>query len=198
MKRLIGNLKKITPGRRKLSDDSGVAAIEFAILAPILILLFIGTLEISYAVAVDRKISRISSSVADLITQGDSYSEADLNKIMDIAKRIMQPYEDPANALKISLVAIEIDSGEAKVDWSHGFNGGDEPAQGSTFAVPANIKVDGTYLLSATVSVEHEPAFSFVGFREGYITFDDSSISLEEQMFLRPRLDGGGIQCSDC
>lgn len=198
MRQKMGMLKNISQFRRLIKENDGVAAIEFAILAPVLILLFLGTLEISYAVAVDRKVSRISSSVADLITQGEEFNESELNDIMDIAKRIMRPYNEPAGNLKISLVAIEVASGEAKVQWSHGFNGGAEPAKGSTFSVPANIKVDGTHLLSATVSVDHEPAFSFVGFREGYITFDDSSIALEEQMFLRPRLDGGGIDCTNC
>ena len=51
------------------TEIRGVAALEFAIIAPILILMLVGTLEISLAIAVNRKVSRISSTVADLITQ---------------------------------------------------------------------------------------------------------------------------------
>lgn len=198
MRNFSARIRSYLTGNRYVADNEGVAAIEFALIAPILILLFVGTLEVSYAVAVDRKISRVSSSVADLITQGDSFSTADLNKIMNISERIMYPYDEPAQNLKISLSAIEIKSGQATVQWSHSYNGGEKPAKGSSFPVPTNIKVDGTYLLSATVSLEHQPAFSFIGFKEGALTFDDSSISLEEQMFLRPRLTGDGIACSDC
>ncbi|MEM9277143.1 MAG: TadE/TadG family type IV pilus assembly protein [Pseudomonadota bacterium] len=176
-------------------DKKGVAAVEFALIVPILLLLFIGTLEISLAVAVDRKVSRISSSVADLITQSENFNEAGLDQLMDIANRIMHPYDA---TVKISIVAVYIDDdGVAKVEWAHGRNGGAEPAQGSLFNVPASIKTNDTFLLSARVSSDHEPAFAFINFDGSKITFDDASIELSEQMFLRPRT-GSGITCSDC
>ncbi|MEM7068821.1 MAG: TadE/TadG family type IV pilus assembly protein [Pseudomonadota bacterium] len=186
-------LRHILPSRY-LADNKGVAAVEFALLVPILLLLFVGTMEISLAVAVDRKVSRISSSVADLITQDENYNKAGLNKIADIAGRIMYPYDDE---VKISIVGIKIENNQAKVAWAHPINGGEKPAEGSIFEVPASIKTNDTFLLSATVGTSHKPAFSFIGYDGDSLSFDDAAIELEEQMFLRPR-KGGDIDCSDC
>ncbi len=183
---------------RYAKDNKGVAAIEFAFIAPVLILLFIGTLEISYAVAVDRKVSRVSSTIGDLITQDDQYTAAELSELYKVTKRIMLPYEEPADNLKISVVGITIAGGKAKVDWSDAYQGGEKPAPGSIYPVPANIKIDGTSLVTAKVTLDHKPAFSFVGYQDGRLTFDSSSISLSEQMYLRPRLSVAGVECSDC
>ncbi|MEM9331470.1 MAG: TadE/TadG family type IV pilus assembly protein [Pseudomonadota bacterium] len=189
---------RIAEQRKKipfLKNKEGVAAVEFALIVPILLLLFIGTLEISLAVAVDRKVSRISSSVADLITQGDSFNKAGLDQLTDIANRIMRPYDD---VVKISVVAVDIDSnGVAKVAWSYARNGGDKPAPGTLFTVPASIRTDDTFLISSTVGTDHAPAFSFLSFDGSTLKFDDAAIELSEQMFLRPR-KGDDIDCSDC
>ena len=142
-------------------------------------------------------ISRISSSVADLITQdtGDGYTPEALDKIADIAERIMYPYDDEVN---ISIVGVEIKNNAAKVAWSHAVGtGASKPGEGSTYNVPSSIKTNDTFLLATTVSTSHKPAFSFIGFDGNSLTFDDAAIDLEEQMFLRPR-SGNDIDCDNC
>ena len=198
MNSLFSNCRSSVLVNRYLKDSKGVAAIEFAFIAPVLILLFIGTLEISYAVAVDRKISRVSSTIADLITQDTTFTVAELNDLYEVSARIMKPYNEPAANLKISVVGITIENNEAKVDWAHPFQGGEKPAVGSIYPVPANIKINDTSLLTAKVTLDHKPAFSFIGYQNGGLKFDSSSISLSEQMYLRPRISTTGVECVDC
>ncbi|MEO0327879.1 MAG: TadE/TadG family type IV pilus assembly protein [Pseudomonadota bacterium] len=181
-------------GRSFRKSQQGVAAIEFAILAPILILLFVGTLEISLAVAVDRKVSRVSSSIADLITQSNDLSSNEVDEILDVANRIMQPYDDD---ISISVVGVEIKDDEAKVVWACQRNGGGKPSVGSDYTIPAQIMVNDTFLVSATVATSHEPAFKFIGYKNGKLTFDETAIEMEEQMFLRPRL-GSSVEVTGC
>lgn len=177
-------------------DNKGVAALEFAIIAPILILMFLGTIEISLAIAVDRKVSRISSAVADLITQQDSEFTAEtLDGIFEISSRIMYPYTDQ---VEIVVSGIRITGSTAQVEWSRGYGGGTKKAVGSTYVVPNSIKIDGTFLVAATVKTDHAPAFKFVNYENGGLTFDGASIELSEEMFLRPRLSASGQSCSDC
>lgn len=183
---------------RYFQDKKGVAAIEFAFIAPILILLFIGTMEVSYAVSVDRKVSRVSSTVADLITQDSNFTADELDSLMDVSSRIMQPYEYPSDNIKISIISVSIAGGQATVDWCHNFNNGETPAVNSVYTVPDNIKIDGTRLLTTKVTLDHKPAFSFVGYQNGKLTFDASTISLSEEMFLRPRNGQRAIECPDC
>lgn len=187
--RLPGNL------RRFRKDNEGVAALEFAIIAPILVLLFLGTIEISLAVAVDRKVSRVSSAVADLITQQpDEFDTDTLDSIFEISSQIMYPYDD---GVEIVVSGLKIDNGVARVEWSRGYGGGSKRSVGSTYAVPSSIKVDGTFLVAATVKTDHSPAFKFVNYKDGGLTFDGASIELSEEMFLRPRRASEQL-CTDC
>lgn len=176
-------------------DSKGIAAVEFAFIAPVLILLFLGTLEISLAVAVDRKVSRVSSSVADLITQfeGD-ISPSDIQSIMDISERIMYPYDDP---LGIVVSGVQISGGNAEVQWSEASGSANELATDSVVDIPSSIKTDGSFLLVATVTSSHAPAFKFVNFANGKLTFDGEPIDIKETMYLRSR-SGGSQTCSTC
>ncbi|MDJ0613270.1 MAG: pilus assembly protein [Rhizobiaceae bacterium] len=179
-------------------DESGVAALEFAIIAPILILLFLGTIEISLAIAVDRKISRISSSVADLITrtQFSDLPVSEMDEFVKIANRIMYPYQD---SVAISIMGIDVVNGSSTVRWRYTTGGGTAPAPGQPFTVPANIRNTDAFLIAAVVKTDHSPAVGFINYDDGKISFDGASIELSEQMFLRPRrAKDTGIDCSAC
>ena len=94
-----------------IKNSQAVAAVEFALIAPILLVLFIGTVEISLLVSVDRKISRTSSAIADLVAQGaqsGDFSGTDgqneLRSLFGVAERVMYPYSDKIPCIVISHV----------------------------------------------------------------------------------------------
>ena len=56
--------------RSNLSQDCrGVAAIEFAMIVPIMLVMFFGTVEFSSGVAVDRKVTLMARTLSDLTSQ---------------------------------------------------------------------------------------------------------------------------------
>jgi len=166
-------------------EAQGVAAVEFAIIAPLMILLFFATLEVSTAVAVNRKISRVSSTVGDLVTQSETLTNSDIADIMRSASYVMKPYD---HTVGIVITGIEIESGAATVVWSKSQNA-TAATIGATYAVPIKIKNDGTFLVSAKVSTSHSPmvAFTKMGANR-QLTFDTTAIEMEEEIFLRPRI----------
>ena len=91
-------------------DSKAVAAVEFALIAPLLLLLFVGTVEVSLAVAVDRKLSRTSSAVADLVTQLQSPTGADVESILGVTDRIMFPYTNRIPCVVISELRTTFDA----------------------------------------------------------------------------------------
>jgi len=91
--------------------SKGVAAVEFALIAPLLLVLFVGTVEISLLVSVDRKLSRASSTVADLITQSQAPSLNTIESLFGVVDKIMYPYTD-----KIPCVAITYVEANVEVD----------------------------------------------------------------------------------
>ncbi len=171
------------------SEAKGVAALEFAIIAPLLIMLFFATLEVSTLVSVNRKVSRVSSTVGDLITQSQTLTANDVQDIMRSATYVMEPYD---HTVKIVISGIEIESGAAKVIWSCSQNTSALPV-GSIYTVPTKIKKDGTFLVASNVNVTHTPMIAFYNVKENAhgvsdLETDTSAVNMEEEIFLRPRV----------
>src|SRR5690242_13619601 len=81
-------------------DCRGVAAIEFAMIVPIMLLLFFGTVEVSSAVAVKRKLVLVARAASDLTSQSpDSVKAADMQNAFAASGAIILPYSlTPLNA----------------------------------------------------------------------------------------------------
>lgn len=179
-------------------EIKAVAAIEFAFLAPVMLLMYVGTIEISAAMSANRKLSRVASTVGDLMTQMDCYTNADVNDILEIADEIMFPYN---NALAITITGIQVTSSGGEVVWSRSNGGGGAPA-GSPHAVPNGINTEGIFLVSASVSMSYAPATGWFFFQEregktGRLGKNTGAIEMSEELFLRPRIGnsvtvGGG------
>lgn len=167
-------------------EVAGVAAIEFAIIAPIMILMFFATLEVSTAVAVNRKLARVSSTLGDLITQSQTLTEDNVTDIMRAAAYVMQPYD---HSLEIIITQISIEDGAATVDWSRSSPTGVQHTAGETYTVPTKILNDDTYLVAAKVRASHSPLFAFTTVEEhNKLKFSTTAIDMEEEIFLRPRI----------
>ena len=63
-------------------DRRGVSAVEFALIAPIMIGLYFGCVEVSDAVAVDRKVSLTAAALANLSAQVTTISSNDMTTIL--------------------------------------------------------------------------------------------------------------------
>src|SRR5436189_136417 len=97
--------------RRYRSDTEGVAAIEFAMIVPIMAVMFIGAVELSQAITVDRRVTQIASSTADLVARWSPASGApngipqtEITDIMKVGGYIMSPYN--VGPLKIVLRSV--------------------------------------------------------------------------------------------
>ncbi|WP_430513432.1 TadE/TadG family type IV pilus assembly protein [Pannonibacter phragmitetus] len=100
-----------------------MAAVEFALILPFLLILMIGMAETTTALSYKRKISQVAFSMADLVSQSSSLSSAEMNDIMVAARAIMEPF--PADDLTVVIASVSFDSrGKATVDWSVNQAGG--------------------------------------------------------------------------
>lgn len=93
MKRsLREGLKTISPkqlSRRYRDDEAGIAAIEFAIIAPVMIGMYFGLAEIASAISVDRRVSHGTNVAGDLATQQPQLRDADIDEVVSAALRVM-------------------------------------------------------------------------------------------------------------
>jgi Flp pilus assembly protein TadG len=194
------------PASRRLFDafirfrrgERGVAAVEFAFIAPIMLLLFVGTLELSSGISVNRKLSRLSSTLSDLVTQSQNLSCSDVDDIMKAASKVIFPYDEAK--VKIVLTGVNIDAaGAAKVEWSRAKNTAAH-ATGATYSgVPTMIKVPNTFLVSAKVTTEYVPSFGWAQFSgPNGLSFSRDAINMDEEIFLRPRMSSKTLAATAC
>lgn len=171
---LKSSWKRLLDWRR---DDSGVSAIEFAFVVPIMITMYIGAVELSHALTVDRRVTAVASAAADLVAQSKEVSDADLTDIFEAATTIMTPYS--ATPISIVLSSVVADENNlTTVAWSSAHNGSAR-AEGSTLAVPAGLTQPFSSVIVAEVSYAYDPP---VG---EYLT---GGVTLADTFYLRPRL----------
>jgi Flp pilus assembly protein TadG len=158
-------------------DGRAVSAIEFAMLLPVMVTLYLGVVEVSKGVAVDRKVTLTTRTMADLASRVTSINNADMSSLLNASSAVIAPY--PPSPLRIVLSAVSIDAnGVAKVAWSDTL-GGSARAVGSTVSVPSVLAVPSTQLIWSEVSYTYNPTFGYV------VT---GSMNLSDQIYMRPRL----------
>lgn len=98
-------------------DRRGVSAVEFALIAPVLIVLYCGLAEMTQAMMAERRLSNIASAIGDLVAQGTQTGPTKMADIFTIGSTIMAPF--PATNLKMCVVSVVSDaSGKDTVAWS--------------------------------------------------------------------------------
>ncbi len=172
--------------RRLARDKRGVSAVEFAMLLPLMVALYLGGVEVSQAVAIDRKVTLIARTVADLIAQVTSVNATDMSNILAASTAVAAPYPD--TKLKIVVSRVDIDaSSVAKVIWSRTKNGTARAAN-STVTLPSALTVANTSLIWAETSYAYTPTIGYV------IT---GTMTLKDQIYMRPRLSDK-VECNSC
>ena len=110
---------------RKFSTDAdAVAATEFAIVVPFMLLLLVGGVELGEGMAINVKVSATAHSVADMVTQNTSLSTTSMQNILTGATSIIAPYPVTGGQLLVTVSEISSDStGRQTLQWSQSYNG---------------------------------------------------------------------------
>ena len=111
--------------RRFLKNKSGLAAVEFAFVLPVMLSMMFGMVELSQAMGARAAVTNLASTGADLIAQESSVTDADLNNVFGALGAMLYPYS--VTPVKIVITSI-VDDGSGgvtgKVAWSDGYTGG--------------------------------------------------------------------------
>jgi Flp pilus assembly protein TadG len=94
MSRLRNRTRLWIWARIRASNQDGIAAVEFAMLLPIMITLFFGVVETSLALLCRADVSKMASTAADLISQANTLSSADVGNAYAAAGILLYPYYD--------------------------------------------------------------------------------------------------------
>lgn len=160
---------------RLIENCRGTAAMEFALVVPLLLSLWIGTIELSNAHIVGRKAAVASQAAADLVAQREFVTADDLADVIAAVNAILVPY--PIGDIGYDIASIETDlDGNLSVGWritqgSLQAGGGGIPAEAQ------NLVTINDSVIVANVAYLHRPALDLVF----------GNITLNEAAYARPR-----------
>lgn len=165
--------------RRFVASTRAVAAIEFSIVLPVLMLIFLGTFDAGRAIAIYMKIRSATFTVDAITNQYTSVQTSDLQSITGAAAVILAPYPSAPAVVTVTQVKIA-SANNGTVHWSYSL-GGSARAKGSSVSTPGALGTCGTYpcyLIFGEVSYQYTPMFGY---------FTSASITLSDNLFATPR-----------
>jgi Flp pilus assembly protein TadG len=174
-----------------IENCRGNSAVEFAVIVPIMLVMFFGTIELSSGVAVDRKTTLVARTLSDLTSQSSSQPLTDtyLQNVFTSAIAILQPYLAPPATATISQIYVDKNL-KATIQWSRAATFGAGATQATlvtssrsandvvTSLVPAGLLVKQTYLVLSEVKYIYTPTV-------GYVM--KTAITLQDSAYTRPR-----------
>lgn len=159
-------------------DREGASAVEFAILAPLLITLYFGCVEITDGIAADRKVTLTAGALANLTSQSQTITVDGMTNILNASAAVIKPYSVGNLAATITCLKIDAD-GNAKVKWSATLNGTARTAGASVTLPSEALAVPNSSLVWSEVNYNYTPVVGYT------IT---GTLPLSDQMFMSPRV----------
>jgi Flp pilus assembly protein TadG len=158
-------------------DQRGVSAVEFALLLPLMVALYLGVVEISQGIGADRKVTMTARAIADLVAQSSNMSNSDITNSLNAATAVMAPFPD--SKLKVTVTRVDVDgNGKATVAWSDSKNG-TARSKGSTVTLPTALNIANSSLIWSEAEYAYKPTI-------GYIV--SGTLTLKDHLYMRPRL----------
>jgi Flp pilus assembly protein TadG len=172
-------------------DQRGVSAVEFAMILPLMITLYLGAVEISQGIGYDRKVTLTTRTVADLTSQVTTVTSTEMSNILNAAAQVMMnpstPYD--ASKLKVTVSQVKIDANStATIDWSCTLNG-TKRSTGSAVTLPSALAIANSNLIWSEVSYSYKPTIGYV------VT---GTLNLSDLIYMRPRQSNSVTLSGSC
>ena len=164
--------------RRFAADQSGVSAVEFAILLPLMLTMYLGGVEVSQAVSANRKTTLVSHTVGDLVAQATNVTSADVTNVLNAGAAVAYPFSSSNLRTTVTSVCINAAGTVATVAWSR-TQGGTARSGVVTSLIPTQLMVANTSLIWGEATSLYRPTVGWT------IT---GTLNLSDKFFLRPRL----------
>jgi Flp pilus assembly protein TadG len=183
--------------------DSGMAAVEFALIAPIMMALFFGLVEVCNALDAHQKVTSVASTAADLTAQATSVDAADLNDIFAASSAIMSPFSTNDISIVITSIAGDGNRNEGTVLWSQTNGHGTAHTVGSTITIgdPSQLSDEDVGLLpaSCTGSTQCSIILAEVSYNytSPYGKFIVGNLPMSDLFYSKPRRVVS-VPCTDC
>lgn len=159
-------------------DRRGVSAVEFALIAPVLLLFYCGMAELTEAMIAQRRLSHLASSIGDVVARSTQLSDAQSADVFKVGEVLMAPFT--TTDLHMCVASIVSDAkGKDTVEWSDLHGSADCPAAGAVVDIPASVLPANQSVIMSKASYDYESPIKLVS---------PKSITFKRTYYLRPRL----------
>lgn len=160
-------------------DRRGVSAVEFALIAPVLIIFYFGMAEMTQAMLAQRRLSHLAASIGDIVARDQQLTDARVADLFSVGNVLMSPF--PTSTLRLCLVSIVSDAnGKDVVAWSDPSNAPvDCPARNDVLDIPVSVLPAGKSVIMSKASYEYNSVFKFM---------IPQALTFRRTYYLKPRL----------
>lgn len=167
-------------------DRRGVAMVEFALTLPMLMLLYLGSVQLTSAMSCYRKLGATGRFVADLISQDTATTPGEINYVLQAAQVIMAPYA--SKQLTVRVTSIKTDQTNlGTVQWSSALNG-TALRRGTIVSVPEGLAPGDRFLIYVETSYQ----FRLLGPLKLF-----NPVLLADRFYMSPR-QSRQVACDTC
>jgi Flp pilus assembly protein TadG len=138
----------------------GLAALEFAILAPMMIFLLFGAVDLLDLLVTNRRAQNVAASLADVVARDTEVSSDEMNGLWSALDVLMFPDDGDVVRVRISSVSVE-DSSTARVVWSQGHGMGPRDTD-STVTLPAAMMTPGSSVIMTESEYDYSSPLGFL------------------------------------
>lgn len=159
-------------------DTRGAALVEFAIVLPVLLLLFLGGYQLSDAIACKRKVTIMTRAIGDITSQYRALTMGEADTLLAASAQILAPYPAAPARLRVSQISVESDGLNFRIDWSRGRGiDADTPGRYPASTLPAAYRQPGMVFIRTQASYDYASLFP------NYF----NAIRFSEDIWLLPR-----------
>jgi Flp pilus assembly protein TadG len=164
--------------------EDGVSAVEFAMLLPLMITLYFGSIEITQAVSADRKMTVVAGTIGDLVARTACVTQSDIDGTFQAGLAVLYPYD--ATKVKMTITQVIVDANQqatvadATGGWSLPYNGASTHTGNVTTSIPAALRTTAGAVIWAEASYTYVPTMGKV--------IAPTGIALSDQVFFKPRV----------
>ena len=146
--------------RRLASDRRAVSAVEFALVLPVMVTIYLGGNEVGNELTISREVGHVASTVGDLVAQCKQISNSDMTNILTAASSVVAPYSTTLLKIKVSGITVS-SSNVATVTWSDEFQD-TALTVNSVVTLPTALQTASSFVVMAEVHYAYTPYIGYV------------------------------------
>ncbi len=170
--------------QRLLAERDGVAVVEFAFVAPIMLFILVAAVDLGNAITTNRKVTAAAQSTADLVSQERQLSDAEVDNAFNAFDMMLSPFDPDERNITIFSVVMDEDTSVLSVDWEEAR--GMAPIGATTLGLPDGLLTPGNSIIVVKANYNHKTflggmLFPMIGAVGG------NSYQMEDEAYLHPR-----------